>query len=476
MIETLNFISASWFERFALATIQNSLFLALILFVLFALRKKDAAALRYIALLGVLKLYLPPIDITIEGANPLSLNLAEQIIDGGRLAAEPLKQIGIFDITIYSVLFLIWATGALLWLCIVFLNTGRLLQQVKLSDEIALPTSESMFRVVKSSINHSPFVIGIFRPTIVIPNDFDQWSLETQRAVLAHEIAHLRQYDHVLNLVQTIAKAINFFNPIVWFFFKKLEGLNEMSCDNEAMKRANLPATDYARELLAVAEQHQRTVLNLNGTIAFSEQFHLLKQRLNYLLSNKEDFKMKNITVALFAVAMIALSLNCAGEKTIVIQTPLSQGASIEPPDFVQVDKDPEFLKRVSAKYPEIAKASGVEARVILKALIGEDGLPKKVMVFKYSAKDTSNTPERQALEQAAIEATMASTFSAAEIGGKKLAVWLMIPYNFKLNTAVNSKYPKLIEVKKDNGATYIVSFAAPLRRLNHSKRVGNQF
>ncbi|MFQ3599232.1 MAG: M56 family metallopeptidase [Chloroherpetonaceae bacterium] len=467
MIETLNQIGEAWCETMLLATLQNALFLCLLLIVLFILRKKDARTLRLLALLGLLKLFLPPMNLLPESAMPATLNLASvvgvrEIVVWG---VEPLATKS-ESLSMQAVLFVSWLLGSVALFSIAVWKTVRLKKQF----EHAKPIETSLLAevpkgvsVVQSESVHSPFVYGIWRPTIVLPKSFSAWGVPMQSAVLAHEVAHLCQYDHYLALLQTLAKAMHFFNPIVFFFFKRLDDLREMCCDDEATKATSLSKADYANALIAVATHEERG--DLTGAIAFSEQFNSLKQRITYQLSKKEDFKMKHLALTLSAIVMVALSLNCAEEKQsdATLNTQAAKSAS-EPPDFMNVEKDPEFINRATAKYPEIAKQHGVEARVIVKALIGEDGLPKKALVVKYNAKDTSNSPERQAFEQAAIEATLASTFSPAEIGGKKLSTWLMIPYNFKLNTeGVLTVYAAK---RVGEGTVYVVKFgmSKPMR------------
>ncbi len=466
MIETLNQVAEAWGETMLLATLQNSLFLCLLLLGLFLLRKKDAKTLRLLALLGVLKLFLPPMSLLPESTMPVNFVNAvasREIVVWG---VEPLATKS-ESVSLQSVLLVSWLVGSLSFFTIAVLKTVRL----KKRFEEAKPIQASAFaelpkgvQVVQSESVHSPFVYGVFRPIMVLPKSFGAWSASMQAAVLAHEIAHLRQHDHFLTVLKTLAKAIHFFNPLVYLFFKRLDDLCEMCCDDEATRATSLSKAEYANALIAVAEREEHQ--DLAGAIAFSEQFNSLKQRILYQLSKKEDFKMKNLVVTLSAIVMIALSLNCAEEKQPDATLNTSTATkTADPPDFVNVEKDPEFITRATAKYPDIAKEKGIEARVIVKALIGEDGLPKKALVVKYTAKDTANSPERQALEQAVIEATLASTFSPAEVGGKKLTTWLMIPYQFKLNKDGNvSLYGGA--KRQGSGTIYAVKFSVskPMR------------
>ncbi len=98
-----------------------------------------------------------------------------------------------------------------------------------------------------------------------------------------------------------------------------------------------------------------------------------------------------------------------------------------EPPDFnplaVLPDVDiTELSGRV--KYPPIALKNGIEGSVVVKVLIGEDGLPIRSEV-EYSTNGL--------LDKAAQEAVMETRFKPATQDGSPVRAWLMIPIDFEL-------------------------------------------
>jgi TonB family protein len=436
MIDSLNALSAEWFETLLAMTIQSSLFLAAILLVLRIWRGKDAVRLRWIALLGLIKLFLPPLNVLPAAALllPKSVNeifvWGENISFGSTAASEP-------TLSFQAILFVLWLCAAVGLFAFSIIQTIALHRRFK--GAIAIDASSyglpKSVRVVQSSERHSPFVFGVLKPTIVLPVGFETWSIRAQQLVLAHETAHLSQFDHIWNVVQSVAKAIHFFNPLVWAFLKKLDEIREMSCDDAAIAATQTAPADYAAELVAIAEMKFADAIDRRAAIAFSEHYHSLKDRLTYQLSNKGDFKMKNVVFISCIALMIALSLNCESQqKSETVAASLSSSTQ-EPSDFVVVDEEPEFLNRVTATYPQIAKQNKIEARVIAKALIGENGRAEKVLIAKYAASDSAaNLAVRQAFEEEVIKATQTSTFKPAMQNGKAVRTWLMVPYRFKLN------------------------------------------
>lgn len=106
-------------------------------------------------------------------------------------------------------------------------------------------------RVVRSAEVKMPFACGLARPTIVLPAECDGWSLDRRRAVLLHELAHVRRRDLVGHTVARIACAVWWFHPLAWSAAKRLRAESEHACDDLALVSGARPA-DYAEHLLDI--------------------------------------------------------------------------------------------------------------------------------------------------------------------------------------------------------------------------------
>ncbi len=477
MIEGLNALSAQWLAMMTLMTIQSSVFLGALYAVLYIFRGKSAKGLRWISLLGLCKLFVPPLDILPDATPTLAIKFSDLIVFGNYASNDTAIVANVEPtITIQAILFIGWLSTAIGLLLMATARTRVLHQQFKHADGVAMLGLENLktMRVVRTSERHSPFVFGVFKPTIVLPVGFEAWPERTKQVVLAHELAHLRQYDHVLNVVQSVAKAIHFFNPIVWIFMKKIDELREMSCDDAAIAASRLTSAEYATELLAVAEMNFTDVITqrYRGAIAFSESYHTLKDRLTYQLSTKEDLKMRYAIFSGCIILMMALSLNCNAPKKTDSATITPVSAPLETPDFVEVDVEPMFINQVRPKYPATALTHGIEARVVAKALINETGQAERVEILKYVATDTSaNSPDRQAFESEVKKSIQASTFKPAMKNGNPIRVWMAVPTHFKLTT---DETPKLISVEKVGGTVWGVNFTVP-REMQVTVSVANE-
>ena len=77
-------------------------------------------------------------------------------------------------------------------------------------------------RVAESSRVDSAAVIGWLRPLIVLPRDWESWSVEQLRAVLAHELAHIVRRDYLWRAVGAIAGTVHFYHPLAHWLLGRL--------------------------------------------------------------------------------------------------------------------------------------------------------------------------------------------------------------------------------------------------------------
>jgi len=163
-----------------------------------------------------------------------------------------------------KLLFGIWATVALLfasWLAFGALSVRRIIHRSRplespdwmnplweVADRLELDRAP---RLVRSDDAKMPFACGLLRPTIVLPAESDSWTLDRRRAVLLHELAHVRRRDLVGHTVGRFACALYWFHPLVWTAAKRLRSESERACDDLALN-CGARASDYAEHLLDI--------------------------------------------------------------------------------------------------------------------------------------------------------------------------------------------------------------------------------
>ncbi len=146
-----------------------------------------------------------------------------------------------------------------------------------------------------------PFVIGIFHPTIILPLEAIQ-NLEASqlRAILRHEIEHIKWQDHGIRVLMLIAQAIHWFNPLIWFSFDRMIKDCESACDARVIKEYDEEMRrEYAATLLLMAEL-QRSQIG-SGVPAFGES-NFRKRVIDVL-----RYKKYSIITTFVAVILIVL-------------------------------------------------------------------------------------------------------------------------------------------------------------------------
>ncbi|UEG49588.1 M56 family metallopeptidase [Ferruginibacter lapsinanis] len=156
-----------------------------------------------------------------------------------------------------------------------------------------------------------PSVIGFFKPVILLPvAAITQLSTQQTEAILLHELAHIKRDDFLLNILQTVAKLMLFFNPFATLLCREIENERENCCDDWVLNYQYNRET-YANALLQIEiHRQQKTLLALAATNGKKQLLNRIKRLFAsepYTFLN-EIQKVKIITVVLIATfAIISL-------------------------------------------------------------------------------------------------------------------------------------------------------------------------
>ncbi len=107
-------------------------------------------------------------------------------------------------------------------------------------------------RVLESAVVQVPAVIGWLRPVILLPASALTGLTPLQLdALLAHELAHVRRHDYLVNLLQTAIETLLFYHPAVWWVSRRVREEREHCCDDLAVAACG-DAHFYATALLGM--------------------------------------------------------------------------------------------------------------------------------------------------------------------------------------------------------------------------------
>ena len=165
-----------------------------------------------------------------------------------------------------------WLVGA--WLCGVALLSLRLagaflLLEYKRPRQFNAPAANILaiarelqrqlgltraVRYLECSWLQAPAVIGWIRPIVLLPVQALTGLSETQlRAVIAHELAHIRRLDAFVNLLQILVETLLFYHPAIWWLNRRIRAERELACDEIAVGLTG-DRIAYARALTLMAE------------------------------------------------------------------------------------------------------------------------------------------------------------------------------------------------------------------------------
>ena len=123
-------------------------------------------------------------------------------------------------------------------------------------------------RLLVSSLVDVPTVIGWLRPVILVPVEFlTGLPAGHVTALLAHEMAHIRRSDYLASMLQSVAEAVLFYHPAVWWISEQIRIERELCCDDLAVVASGDVLT-YAQALAALESRRPSRlapVLAANG-------------------------------------------------------------------------------------------------------------------------------------------------------------------------------------------------------------------
>ena len=234
-----------------------------------------------------------------------------------------------------SVVLLIWLWGVALLLIRIFvggLRTSVLLRHARLVtntdcralvEELRLQLGlRREVRLLEYPDAIVPMMLGVLRPVILLPQSAQGWSEQARRAVLLHELAHIKRGDVAFQLLGRVACALNWFQPLAWWGLYRLRVEREHACDDVVLQ-AGQRASDYAEQLLEVARMCRRP----NGLALAVEitRGASLEQRVRVLF----DAARSHLPLShRWAVALLVLMMVLAGSAAVFRPVKWQEGSA----------------------------------------------------------------------------------------------------------------------------------------------------
>ncbi len=199
-------------------------------------------------------------------------------------------------------------------------------------------------RLVSSARVDIPMVIGHVKPVILFPvGMISGLAPEQVEAIIAHELAHVKRYDFVVNLLLSTLEVLLFYHPVYWWISSKISEAREHCCDDIAVATCG-NARLYAEALYQLEEKLQQTTL----AMALQGRKHQLLNRIKRICLGSSAASRGEIgkaglalglLLAIAALTWFQIPDNLNASHTLFDQDKLSRSVelwNLGVPDFIQ--------------------------------------------------------------------------------------------------------------------------------------------
>lgn len=183
----------------------------------------------------------------------------------------------------------------------------------------------------------SPMTAGWWKPIIFMPAAIiTHLTPEYIEALLAHELAHIKRFDYLVNLVQSGIEAVLFFHPVVWWLSKQIRTERENIADDLAAQVLNNP--HQLATALAALDQYQWS----NPMLALAAHGGNLMSRIQRLVKPTQHIFNWKISIVLAAmvltcIAVVAQEKKSSLNKNANTQSPVSAVSTVSTLNTVAV-------------------------------------------------------------------------------------------------------------------------------------------
>jgi D-alanyl-D-alanine endopeptidase (penicillin-binding protein 7) len=249
----------------------------------------------------------------------------------------------------------------------------------------------------------SPITAGWWRPVVLVPAALvSGMPPDLLEALLAHEMAHIKRHDYLINLLQSVIETLLFYHPAVWWISNRIRIERELIADDFAASQLGEP-----RRLALALSELERLQFSTNHLAQAANGGDLMNRIQRLLRPAPQALNWKA------AVPMLGLALAC---MTLYTQATAADKVSAE-----QAKAVVDFSTCSKPLWPQGAIARKETGAVTLKFLVGADGKAKQSQVKKSSGYKDLDEAARAGIEKC--------TFKPATKAGKPMETSMMMQY-----------------------------------------------
>jgi beta-lactamase regulating signal transducer with metallopeptidase domain len=211
-------------------------------------------------------------------------------------------------------------------------------------------------RLIMSDQVEMAFAFRALSPAIILPGSAREWSRDRRRAVLLHELAHIRRRDLVTHAVAGFICAVNWFNPFIWAAARQLRIESEMASD-EMVLRAGVRPSVYAQHLLEMVTGIGRAAPAVALAMARPREF---EGRLVAILDpHRRRAFARNRTAVIGFVALPALAIGAVAP----VPRAVTRAVSVTPRVSLELAPRPQPVEPIVATMVPAPRAASAAPR-----------------------------------------------------------------------------------------------------------------
>lgn len=156
-----------------------------------------------------------------------------------------------------------------------------------------------------------PITVGRWRPLILLPASLlTQMPTEMLEALLAHELAHIRRFDYVANLLQSVVEVLLFYHPVVWWLSRRIRIEREQIADDLAAEALGEPRR------LALALSELARFQSSHHQLALAAQGGSLMTRISRLIQPTRQPLGWKLLLPMAGLTALAIAAQASGVTT----------------------------------------------------------------------------------------------------------------------------------------------------------------
>ena len=224
----------------------------------------------------------------------------------------------IWDRIIYNrmnILAYLWLIGAIALMLLNVVRYVRLNIKIRKNGEVISCPETRAYTDRKINVRvwenvASPFITGIFRPTLILPKT--ELSEEQLHNILRHEMTHFKRHDILYKWFAEFVKCVHWFNPISWYVSKQIASECEISCDMSVTKNmTDSEEMSYVSTILSLLPTGKSKQLPFTTQMASSKK--ILKRRFAMIKNKKTTSRFMSVLSAVIAVVMLSTTVFASG-------------------------------------------------------------------------------------------------------------------------------------------------------------------